>query len=171
MPTKEALDQIVTLHFPTLLQHFSYLWHSFSTGTTWTQEIVWQIHNGGEVSKEKIKARVPCLELATVEYTEKPDFEALPSPRLIKSHLTADVIPKGSDENSRCKYIYVSRNPKDVSVSFFPFIKGMLAVETNMEHAYDGPWEFFLDLFIEGHGRFDYYSNTKILYETVKQSS
>ena len=83
----------------------------------------------------------------------------MPRPRLIKSHLTADTIPKGSDENSQCKYIYVSRNPKDVSVSFFPFMKGMFGagVETIMEYAYDGPWEFFVNLFIEGHGRFDYY--------------
>ncbi|XP_015777139.1 PREDICTED: estrogen sulfotransferase-like isoform X1 [Acropora digitifera] len=120
------------------------------SGTTWTQEIVWQIHNEGKVSKEIIGRRVPYLEFVTVEYTEKPDFEALPSPRLIKTHLTADAIPKGSDESSRCKYIYISRNPKDISVSLFLFIKGMTGAENTMENAYNGPWEFFVDLFIEG---------------------
>ncbi|XP_074606271.1 sulfotransferase 1E1-like [Acropora palmata] len=120
------------------------------SGTTWTQEIVWQIHNEGKVSKEIIGRRVPYLEFVTVEYTEKPDFEALPSPRLIKTHLTADAIPKGSDESSRCKYIYISRNPKDIAVSLFLFIKGMTRAENTMENAYNGPWEFFVDLFIEG---------------------
>ncbi|XP_067048563.1 amine sulfotransferase-like [Acropora muricata] len=122
------------------------------SGTTWTQEIVWQIHNEGKVSRENIGRRVPFLEYATVEYTEKPDFEALPSPRLITSHLTADTIPKGLDESSRCKYIYVSRNPKDVSVSMFFYIKGIMGAETIEENAYHGPWEFFLDLFMEGNG-------------------
>ena len=81
----------------------------------------------------------------------------MPSPRLIKSHLTPDTIPKGSDESSRCKYIYVSRNPKDASVSLFLFLKGMTGAENTTENAFNGPWEFFVDLFIEGEGRFDYY--------------
>ena len=140
-----------------------------STGTTWTQEIVWQIHNEGKVSIEGIGRRVPYLEFATVEHsdTKKPDFEALSSPRLIKSHLTADIIPKGSDESSRCKYIYVSRNPKDVCVSMFFFLKSMARVETITENAYNGPWEFFVNLFIEGDGRFDYYWDAKYFYITI----
>ena len=81
----------------------------------------------------------------------------MPSPRLITSRLTADTIPKGSDESSQCKYIYVSRNPKDVSVSMFFYIKSIMGAETIAENAYNGPWEFFVDLFIEGHGGFDYY--------------
>lgn len=120
------------------------------SGTTWTQEIVWQIHNEGKVSKENIGRRVPFLEFATVEYTTKPDFESLPSPRLIKSHLTADIIPKGSDKSSRCKYIYVSRNPKDVCVSMFFYLKSMAEADTIKENAYNGPWEFFVNLFIQG---------------------
>ncbi|XP_067048554.1 amine sulfotransferase-like isoform X1 [Acropora muricata] len=120
------------------------------SGTTWTQEIVWQIHNEGKVRKENIGRRVPFLEFATVEYTTKPDFESLPSPRLIKSHLTVDTIPKGSDESSRCKYIYVSRNPKDVCVSMFFFLKSKAGAYTIKENAYNGPLEFFVNLFIQG---------------------
>ncbi|XP_067048557.1 sulfotransferase 1E1-like [Acropora muricata] len=120
------------------------------SGTTWTQEIVWQIHNEGKVSKENIGRRVPFLEFATVEYTRKPDFESLQRPRLIKSHLTADIIPKGSDKSSRCKYIYVSRNPKDVCVSMFFYLKSMAEADTIKENAYNGPWEFFVNLFIQG---------------------
>ena len=106
------------------------------------QEIVWQIVNGGKVSKEKIDYRFPYLECATAEDSRKTDFQALPSPRLIKSHLHASAIPKGCSENSRCKYIYVARNPKDVVVSYFHYVK----------NEFRGPWEFYVDLFIEGNG-------------------
>ena len=125
---------------------------SFSTGTTWVQEIVWQICNGGEVSEEKIGRRFPYLEYANAPGRLRRDFEALPNPRLIKSHLYANVIPKGSDENSWCKYIYVARNPKDIVVSYFYFVQSFTRLELNVENRFHGPWEFFVDLFIEGNG-------------------
>ena len=155
---------------PTIEHKSQHCYNSFltsSTGTTWTQEIVWQIHNEGKVSKENIGRRVPFLEFATVEYTTKPDFESLQRPRLIKSHLTADIIPKGSDKSSRCKYIYVSRNPKDVCVSMFFYLKSMAEADTIKENAYNGPLEFFVNLFIQGDGRCDYYWDAKYFYITI----
>ncbi|XP_068705586.1 sulfotransferase 1C2-like [Montipora foliosa] len=116
------------------------------SGTTWVQEIVWQIVNGGKVSKEKIDYRFPYLECATAEDSRKTDFQALPSPRLIKSHLHASAIPKGSGENSRCKYIYVARNPKDVVVSYFHYVQSF-----EQMNDFRAPWEFYVDLFIEGN--------------------
>ena len=133
------------------LPNWLYDLSSFSTGTTWVQEIVWQIFNDGKVSKEKIDRRFPYLAYANAVEAIRPDFQALPSPRLIKSHLPANVIPKGFDESSRCKYIYVARNPKDITVSYFHFLQSMAATEVNVENAYNGPWEFFVDLFIEGN--------------------
>ncbi|XP_068736182.1 sulfotransferase 1E1-like isoform X2 [Montipora capricornis] len=128
-------------------------------GTTWVQEIVWQIFNNGEVSKEKIDRRFPFLAYANAVEAIRPDFQALPSPRLIKSHLPANVIPKGSDESSRCKYIYVARNPKDITVSYFYFIQSFAAMEVDVENAYNGPFEFFVDLFIEGNLPFSKWNN------------
>ena len=116
------------------------------------QEIVWQIFNEGKVVKEKIDRRFPHLEECTaVEDSRRTDFEALSRPRLIKSHLPASSIPKGSDGNSRCKYIYVARNPKDVAVSYFYFISSLVPAEFG-DNALHGPWEFFVDVFIEGNG-------------------
>ena len=39
----------------------------------------------------------------------------------------------------------------------FFYIKSIMGAETIAENAYNGPWEFFVNLFIEGHGGFDYY--------------
>ncbi|XP_029198230.2 sulfotransferase family cytosolic 1B member 1-like [Acropora millepora] len=109
------------------------------SGTTWMQEILWQLYNNGEVSKRKIFERVPMLERALDN--GRPDVRTLPSPRLIHSHLTYDVIPKGKG----CKYMYIARNPKDVAVSFYEFMKAH-----GPSGGYNGPWEFFARIFMEG---------------------
>ena len=83
------------------------------------------------------------LELAT--HPSAPDINTLPSPRILKCHLTHNIIPKSANEDKKCKYIYVARNPKDVAVSFFHFL-------TDMER-FKGPWEIFVKLFLEGNGK------------------
>ena len=109
------------------------------------QEILWQLFNNGEKSSRKIFERVPFLERVTSP--DRPDIRALPSPRLLHSHLTYDVIPKGNQTATICKYIYIARNPKDVAVSFYEFMK-----DHGSEAGYNGPWEFFAKLFMEGKG-------------------
>lgn len=117
----------------------------FLLGTTWLQEILWQLYNNGEKSSRKIFDRVPMLERGTSP--DRLDITTLPSPRLLHTHLTYDVIPKGDRDETRCKYICIARNPKDVAVSFYEFMRehGSLA-------GYNGPWEFFAKLFVEGKG-------------------
>ena len=117
----------------------------FHSGTTWVQEIVWQIFHEGEVNSTDLRQRVPFLERATQSRAEHPDINTLPSPRILKSHLTYNIIPKSANEDNKCKYIYVARNPKDVAVSFFNFL-------TDLER-FEGPWEFFVKLFLEGNGK------------------
>lgn len=78
---------------------------------------------------------------------DRADVSTLPSPRLLHTHLTYDVIPKGQTDDTKCKYIYVARNPKDVAVSFYEFMKDFGSVA-----GYNGPWEFFVRLFVEGKG-------------------
>ena len=122
----------------------------FYSGTTWVQEIVWQMYNEAEISSEKLTQRVPFLEPATCKLVPQPDFINLPSPRLMKSHLTYSTIPKGANEETQCKYIYIARNPKDVAVSHFHFEEKMKGFGTG----YNGPWEFSLNLFLDGNGEF-----------------
>ena len=76
-------------------------------------------------------------------------LETLSSPRLIKSHLPYSTIPRRANKDAQCKYIYVARNPKDVAVSHFHFEEKM----KESGNGYNGPWDFYSKLFIEGNGK------------------
>jgi len=80
--------------------------------------------------------------------TSTPGINTLPSPRILKTHLPYKVVPKSVNEDNKCKYIYVARNPKDVAVSYYKFA-------TSLER-YCGPWEFYVKLFVEGNVKFIY---------------
>jgi len=117
------------------------------SGTTWVQEIVWQILNEGHVRSDHINKRIPFLEWSTNPVEEHHDFEALPSPRILKAHLPYNIVPKSANGDSKCKYIYVARNPKDVAVSYFKFVTGLKI----FENGFNGPWEFYFKLFVKGN--------------------
>ncbi|UYV68921.1 hypothetical protein LAZ67_6001671 [Cordylochernes scorpioides] len=65
-------------------------------------------------------------------------IKALKSPRVLKTHIPFSKVPKS--ENS--KYIYVARNPKDVSVSLFHNINALLKTPKTFEE--------HLPLYIDG---------------------
>ena len=114
------------------------------------QETIWQIYNNGENTSKNIFERVPFLEFsASPRLGEFADIAKVPSPRLMKSHLSYSIIPKGSSDGTKCKYIYIARNPKDVAVSYFHFTVSL----TSFGNGYNGPWEFFSKLFIDGNGK------------------
>lgn len=81
--------------------------------------------------------------------SDRIDVSTLPSPRLVHTHLTYDVIPKGKTDKTKCKYIYVMRNPKDVAVSFYEFVKPK---DSTSITGFNGPLEFFSRLLMEGKG-------------------
>ena len=103
------------------------------SGTTWTQEIVWLIHTNCDVSKAQCNQfyRIPFLELGHILPEElkgpRPNFKTdeknesnatsfmahsfeyvqqLERPRLIKTHLALEVLPK--DLLKTCKVILPS---------------------------------------------------------------
>ena len=78
----------------------------------------------------------------------------------MKSHLTYSTTPRSTNKGDQSKYIYVARNPKDTAVSLFHFTE-RLSKETGS--GYNGPWEFFAKLFIEGNGKFSYYLGKEML--------
>ena len=104
----------------TLLIIYFFVTRSLFVGKTWVQEIVWQIYNEGAISSEKQMFRFPYFEASAYSANKQMliDFKTLPSPRLIKTHLTHNTTPRSASRDDQCKYIYVARNPKDVAVSF-----------------------------------------------------
>ncbi|CAH3151103.1 unnamed protein product [Porites lobata] len=126
------------------------------SGTTWLQEIVWQVYHNGEISKEGVESRYPQLEKS--QLFERPGDESQvtlnsrPSPRLIKSHLPYHLIPMSENEANRSKYLYIARNPKDAAISFYHFVSSF-----GPASHFSGTWEFFAKLFIEGKGAFGFW--------------
>jgi len=105
-------------------------------GTTWTQEIVWQIVNGvdKEGANRYILQRSPFLEMeCLIDYPGEAPADAdndllckafsldwaekQKSPRVVKSHLTFKHLP--DDLLEKVKVVYVARNPLDCCVSYF----------------------------------------------------
>ena len=114
------------------------------------QEIVWQIYNDGTVSDEHFLSRVPFIEPSTNKKLYPFGLDTLPSPRILKTHLPHRRIPKSENKEMQCKYVYVARNPKDVAVSYFHFTDYL----RKRGNGLNGPWEYYVKLFIEGNGKF-----------------
>ena len=118
-------------------------------------------YNEGAISSEKQFFRFPFLEGCACNANQQLmiDFKALPRPRMIKSHLPYQTTPKSANEDDQCKYIYVARNPKDVAVSFFHFVEHWKKFGIS---SYNGPWEFFSKLFIEGKGKLFFFLKSQL---------
>ncbi|XP_036402417.1 cytosolic sulfotransferase 3-like [Megalops cyprinoides] len=115
-------------------------------GTTWLSEIVDQLYFGGiEGRTIPLYERVPFLELCGAGF--RPGTEAadnLPSsPRLIKTHLPVQLVPKSFWEQN-CRVLYVARNPKDTIVSFYHFDR------MNQIQPEAGPWDDYIHKFNSG---------------------
>ncbi|XP_018331171.1 sulfotransferase 1 family member D1-like [Agrilus planipennis] len=133
------------------------------SGTTWTQEMVWLIENNFNYEKAKrpIYERFPHFELH-VYYDLKSAFSKNPNlkrqpfstnsfeyiknlkrPRLIKTHLPFALLPNQIRKFiKKPKIIYITRNCKDVCVSFYHFSRDF--------DAFTGTFETYSRLFLKG---------------------
>jgi hypothetical protein len=108
------------------------------SGTTWMQMILYQLTTDGKIDFPHITTVSPWFERSLKDGTA---YDALPSPRVFKSHLPYRKIPKGP-----CKYIYVARDGKDVAVSYYHFQK------THM--GYKGSFDEFFERFVKGEDQY-----------------
>ena len=117
-------------------------------GTTWTQEMVWNICNGCDIEKAKsvpLVQRMPFIEISGLikdnlvaamsdeAKIARPDAadsvqnaSNMPrsEPRLLKTHLSYDMLPRQVREK-KPKIVYVTRNPRDALVSFYNHWKAL----------------------------------------------
>ncbi|HZU35795.1 MAG TPA: sulfotransferase domain-containing protein [Gemmataceae bacterium] len=104
------------------------------SGTTWMQMILYQLTTEGKMDFPHITTVSPWFERTL---KDGKAYDALPAPRIFKSHLSYRKIPKGP-----CKYLYVARDGMDVAASYYHFHK------THM--GYQGSWDEFFDRFLRG---------------------
>ena len=93
------------------------------SGTTWTQQIVRLLRNGGRADGLLVDDSIPWLEIIGSRFSADRhyhvDIDALTSPRAFISHLPYSLVPGGLPHTTPAKYIYVARNPKDTYVSMW----------------------------------------------------
>ncbi|KAK1806714.1 hypothetical protein P4O66_005214 [Electrophorus voltai] len=119
-------DDIFIISYPkseyTVVTHLEpslYLYGHFFSGTTWMQEIIPLLLNGGDLTPVQTIPnwdRVPWLE----ETRAAVVMDKLSSPRAIVSHMPYHLMPS-TFFSSKAKVVYIARNPKDVLVSSFHY--------------------------------------------------
>ena len=118
-------------------------------GTTWMQYIVYLLLNDARPLEagQRIDDVFPHL-----EEVGRDVVAALPTPRLIKTHLPFARTPW----SPHAKYVYVARNPFDCAVSFYHHTRGF---PRHYDFA-EGTWETFCECFLAGDVDFgDYFDN------------
>ncbi|XP_038066030.1 sulfotransferase 1E1-like [Patiria miniata] len=119
-------------------------------GTTWAQEIISCVMYDGNLEEVKTKNtmfRVLFLEMNLPDPIRKAKnfpliheiAEEMPSPRVLKTHLPGPFLPPQLWEK-KPKIVYVMRNPKDVVVSYFYFLKMMNPTPDSLNESFG---EFF----------------------------
>jgi len=123
-------------------------------GTTWTQEMVWCLMNNLDFDKSKqidLDIRTIFLEWKgllspgrTSSIADQIDLAAaLPSPRIIKTHLPFTMLPDQIRTRAKTpKLVHVVRNSRDTCVSMFHHWK--------LLDGFVGEFELWSELFYEG---------------------
>jgi len=130
------------LHDPSLLAHFKarptdiLITTAPKAGTTWMQQILYQLHTGGDANFDSIHQCVPWLELPRkdMSWQEQLEFyETLPDPRIFKTHCTYEQTPGLQNPPAeRPRIILSSRDPRDCCVSFYHHVMSM--TDEALEH-------------------------------------
>jgi hypothetical protein len=111
------------------------------SGTTWSHELAWLIVNDLDFKEAKCTHyldRIPFVE----HLCSNQALNEFASPRVLKSHLPVQFFPESIKTHP--KIIYAIRNPKDVAVSYYNFLKSHKTDE------FTGSFETFVELFLNG---------------------
>jgi hypothetical protein len=148
-------DGMTMLHLLTEETAPAYLGNQFETrpqdvflvsysksGSHWLAYIVNNIAKPTLPNKEDFVHRAGEVPLLEQSLPEK--FTPIPSPRYMYTHLPYKFVPHSSQHE--VKYVVIARNPRDIAVSQFNFMKNMKDID------FHGTWDEFLSLFMRGTG-------------------
>ncbi|XP_022025481.1 cytosolic sulfotransferase 12 [Helianthus annuus] len=99
------------------------------SGTTWLKAILFSLLNRTRFQPTQDDHPLlsnnphtlePFLEPSLYLKDENPDLSSFASPRLFSTHLPYISLPK-SVQDSKCKLVYLCRNPKDIFISFWAY--------------------------------------------------
>lgn len=138
------------------------------TGTTWTQKMLWLLAYNLDYETDKNKRfweRCPFLE-ADILFDIDDDGDKIEkintfkSPRIIKSHLPMDLLP--TQLWTVCpKIIYVTRNPKDVAISYYHHYVNI--------QGYGGTFTDFMELFLADLIIYSPFHSSIVDFWTIRQ--
>ncbi|PAV71850.1 hypothetical protein WR25_12474 [Diploscapter pachys] len=118
-------------------------------GTTWLQHICSQLIKGENYQAGR--GNELCMQSPMIERMGGQFTTTLNHPRILKTHFNHMNCPK----NTKAKYIYCVRNPKDCLTSYFHHNRNFKIYNWG-----DGDWQVFFDLFVNGQLAFgDYFDH------------
>ncbi|KAF5205294.1 Sulfotransferase [Thalictrum thalictroides] len=101
------------------------------SGTVWLKALTYAIVNRARYTPSSnshpllttnAHSLVPFMEAQLYLHNKNPDLSKLESPRLFGTHIPYSSLPE-SIKDSKCRIVYLCRNPKDVIVSFWYFLQ------------------------------------------------
>lgn len=117
------------------------------SGSTWLAHIIVLITRNGETPEDStLRDNLNWVESSWTYPRSKEELEAMPSPRLFKSHMPYRMCFGGDPLANPCKYVYISRNPKDVATSYYYFER-----DKAWSGQYAGSWNDWLQSLVEGN--------------------
>jgi len=116
------------------------------SGSTWLAHILLLVVHGGDTPPDgTLRSHLHWVESSWTYPRSRDELEALPSPRILKSHMPYDMALGRDPTAQPGRYVYIARNPKDVACSYYFFERGKA-----WSGRYDGPWEHWLESFTAG---------------------
>lgn len=117
------------------------------SGSTWLAYIIVLITRNGKAPDDStLRKNLNWVESSWTYPRSKEELDSMPSPRIFKSHMPFRMCFGGDPFANPCKYVYISRNPKDVATSYYYFEKNKA-----WSGHYAGSWDDWLQSFIEGN--------------------
>ncbi|MBA0624314.1 hypothetical protein Godav_009698 [Gossypium davidsonii] len=118
-------------------------------GTTWLKALVFTIVNRHSYTLSNTPLNftnphqlISHFEIKFYKENPNPDLSKIPSPRLFSTHLPYPMLAD-SIKRSNCRIVYITRNPFDIVVSLWHFIRGV-------HNLPDWPLEDCFEMFCRG---------------------